>query len=44
MEYLKSLENLEEISGKLCKARDILPKLLEYNEEFENEFKKKLDF
>jgi signal transduction histidine kinase len=44
LKEINALENLEEISVKLCKARDVLPKLLEYNEEFENEFKKKLDF
>ncbi len=44
LKEINALENLEEISGKLYKARDVLPKLLEYNEEFENEFKKKLDF
>lgn len=44
LKEINALENLEEISEKLYKARDVLPKLLEYNEEFENEFKKKLDF
>lgn len=44
LKEINALENLEEISGKLYKAREVLPKLLEYNKEFENEFKEKLNF
>jgi len=44
---LKELNNIPELfdlSPNLNKAKDILPKLLEYHNEFEQEFKNKIEF
>lgn len=44
---LKELNNLSDLansSPNLNKAKDILPKLLEYHNEFEQEFKNKIEF
>lgn len=44
LKELKDIEELKEISPNLYKASEVLPKLLEYNDEFENEIKNKIEF
>jgi len=41
---LRDIENLENIAPNLYKATEILPKLLDYNKEFEHEIKNKIEF
>ncbi len=44
LKELNNLPNLANSSPNLNKAKDILPKLLEYHNEFEQEFKNKIEF
>lgn len=41
---LLEIDSLESLSPNLYKASQILPKLLEYNQDFENELKNKIEF
>lgn len=41
---LTEIENLNDISPNLYKAFNVLPKLFDYNKEFENEMKNKIEF
>ena len=44
LKELNEISDLANISPNLNKTKEILPKLLEYNEEFEQEFKGKIEF